>query len=56
MPDDYSDYDAEELEELYYELSGKIHDMDKDSSAYDELQDEVWAIEDELQSREDGGK
>lgn len=54
MADDYSDYDIERLEELYDELSGKLHDMDSDSPGFEELQDEVFAIEDELQFRFDG--
>lgn len=54
MPEDYSDYETEELEELYHELSGKLEQVDDDSLAYDELKEEVWEIENELQAREDG--
>lgn len=53
MPEDYSDYKKEELEELYTELSGKLEELDHDTIAFEELQEEVWAIEDEIQFRED---
>lgn len=52
IPEDFSDYDYEGLEDLHAKLSMRLENL-WDSDAYGELEEKIWEIESEMRYREE---